>query len=48
MLVLTFTSIDTDTIVDYYNNEDNNTNNPTCPRDVVIPQGIVTLGNSVF
>lgn len=40
-------------INDYFNNEDNNPNNPACPRDVVIPGSIngseiTNIGNDSF
>ena len=43
-----FDAIDTGTINDYYDNEDDNTSNPACPRDVVIPQGVTTIGGFCF
>lgn len=41
------------TITDYYNNEGNNSGNPTCPRDVDIPSNIgglpvTTIGTQAF
>ena len=38
-----FDATDTGTINDYYDNEDDNTSNPACPRDVVIPQGVTSI-----
>ena len=35
-------------IVDYYDNKDDNISNPACPRDVVIPQGVTSIGDSAF
>ena len=43
-----FDATDTGTINDYYDNEDDNTNNPACPRDVVIPQGVTSIGDAAF
>ena len=43
-----FDATDTGKINNYYNKEDNNTSNPACPRDVVIPQGVTSFGNSAF
>ena len=38
-----------DTIVAaYYDNEENNVDNESCPRDVVIPQGVTSIGASAF
>ena len=38
-----FDSTDTNQINDYYDNEDDNSNNPACSRDVDIPQGVTML-----
>ena len=43
-----FDATDTGKINDYYDNEDDNTSNPACPRDVVIPQGVTSIGDSAF
>ena len=43
-----FDATDTGTINDYYDNEDDNTSNPACPRDVVIPQGVTSIGVYAF
>ena len=43
-----FDSTDTNQINDYYNNEDNNSNNPACSRDVVIPQGVTAIRDYGF
>ena len=38
-----FYATDTNQINDYYDNENNDSNDPACPRDVVIPQGVTVL-----
>ena len=43
-----FDSSDTDQINDYYDNEDDDSNEPACPRDVVIPQGVTAIGDETF
>ena len=43
-----FDSTDTDQINDYYDNENNDSNDPACPRDVVIPQGVTAIGDNAF
>ena len=43
-----FDATDTGTINDYYDNEDDNTNNSACPRDVVIPQGVTSIDAQSF
>ena len=43
-----FDSTDTNTINDYYANESNNSNNPACPRDVIIPQGVTSISQACF
>ena len=43
-----FDSTDMNKIINYYDNENNNSNNSTCPRDVVIPQGITSVGENAF
>ena len=43
-----FDATDTGTINDYYDNEDDNTSNPACPRDVVISQGVTSIGGGAF
>ena len=43
-----FDATDTGKINDYYDNEDDNTSNPACPRDVVIPQGVTSIGLYAF
>ena len=35
-------------ITDYYDNEGNNVNNPTCSKDVIIPQGVTSISRSAF
>ena len=43
-----FAATDAGKINDYYDNEDDNTSNPACPKDVVIPQGVTSIGNYAF
>ena len=43
-----FDATDTNKINDYYDNENNNSNDPACPRDVIIPQGVTSLGSDAF
>ena len=43
-----FDATDTGKINDYYDNEDDNTSNPACPKDVVIPQGVTSIGSYAF
>ena len=43
-----FDATDTGTINDYYDNEDDNTSNPACPRDVVIPDSVTSIGLPSF
>ena len=43
-----FDITDTNKINDYYDNENNNSNDPDCPRDVIIPQGVTSLGSEAF
>ena len=43
-----FDSTDTNTINDYYANESNNSSNPACPRDVIIPQGVTSIYQACF
>ena len=43
-----FDATDTGKINNYYDNEDDNTSNPACPRDVVIPQGVTSIGTYAF
>ena len=43
-----FDATDTGKIKDYYDNEDDNTSNPACPKDVVIPQGVTSIGINAF
>ena len=43
-----FDSIDTSQINDYYDNENDDSNDPACPRDVVIPQGVTVIGDNAF
>ena len=43
-----FDATDTGKITNYYNKEDNDANNPACPRDVVIPQGVTSIGILCF
>ena len=35
-------------INDYYDNENNDSNNPACSRDVEIPQGVTAIGDNAF
>ena len=35
-------------INDYYDNENNDSNNPACSRDVEIPQGVTAIGDEAF
>ena len=35
-------------LTDYYDNENEDSNDPACSRDVVIPQGVTVIGNSAF
>ena len=34
--------------MNYYDNEDDNTSNPACPRDVVIPDSVTSISDSAF
>ena len=43
-----FDATNTGKITDYYNNENNDVNNPVCPRDVVIPPGVTSIDTSAF
>ena len=43
-----FDATDTGKINDYYDNEDDNTSNPACPKDVAIPQGVTSFGYQAF
>ena len=43
-----FDATDTSQINDYYDNENNDSNDPACPRDVVIPQGATAIGVQAF
>ena len=43
-----FDATDTGKINDYYDNEGDNTSNLACPRDVVIPQGVTSIGETAF
>ena len=43
-----FDSTDTNKINDYYYNEGDSSSNSACPRDVVIPQGVTTIGVNAF
>ena len=43
-----FDATDTGKINDYYDNEDDNTSDPVCPRDVVISQGVTSIGSDAF
>ena len=43
-----FDSTNTDQINDYYDNENNNSNDPACSKDVVIPQGVTAIGDAAF
>ena len=43
-----FDATDTGTINDYYDNEDDNTSNPACSRDVVIPGSVTSIGDYAF
>ena len=36
------------TIKDYYNRENGDSSNPTCPRDVIIPQRVTSIDNDAF
>ena len=43
-----FDSTNSNQINDYYDNENEDSNDPACPKDVVIPQGVTAIGESVF
>ena len=43
-----FDATDYNQINDYYDNEDSNSNNPACSRDVMIPQGVTAIGDNAF
>ena len=43
-----FDAVDTRRIVDYYDNENNNSNNLACPRDIVILRRVISIGDSAF
>ena len=43
-----FDSTDPNQINDYYDNENEDSNDPACPKDVVIPQGVTAIGESAF
>ena len=43
-----FDSTNPNQINDYYDNESNNSNNPACSKDVVIPQGVTAIGDNAF
>ena len=43
-----FGATNTGKINDYYDNEDDNTSNPACPRDVVIPQWVTSISANAF
>ena len=43
-----FDSTDSNQINDYYDNENNDSNNPACSRDVEIPQGVTAIGDDAF
>ena len=43
-----FDSTTPNQINDYYDNENNDSNNPVCSRDVVIPQGMKKIGDNAF
>ena len=48
MACFVFDSTNTDQINDYYANENNNSNNSACSRDVEIPQGVIAIGDNAF
>ena len=43
-----FDSTNTNQINDYYDNENEDPNDPVCPKDVVLPDHVRTIGNSAF
>ena len=43
-----FDSTNPNQINDYYDNENNDSNNPACSRDVEIPQGVTAIGDNAF
>ena len=43
-----FDTTDTSQINDYYDNENDDSNDPACSRDVVIPQGVTVIRDSAF
>ena len=43
-----FDNADPSQIDDYYDNESNDLNNPACPKDVVIPNSVTSIGDRAF
>ena len=43
-----FDSTDANKINEYYFNEDDNSDNPECPTDIIIPDGVTVVGESAF
>ena len=43
-----FDATDPNQIDDYYDNESNDSDNPACPRDVVIPNSVTSIENIAF
>ena len=48
MACFEFDSTNTNQINDYYDNENNDSNNPACSRDVEIPHGVTSIGDEAF